>query len=165
MPLSFNLTESAWRTRSHIYNPWDWVAQLYPQALGTHAWTTVGLFFNAGHQRGLLEPLLINIFFLTLVFIYYLTTAYTCADACTAPKATLCSKHSTLFVFESYKYCFSFHHSLTSRVKGLSLTEISDMLEMKVHPNVVILQGDEIRMKFTAILLTEFANKISMQIQ
>ena len=26
----------AWRTRSHIYNPWDWMAQLYPQALGTH---------------------------------------------------------------------------------------------------------------------------------
>ena len=24
-----------WRTRSHIYNPWD-LAQLYPQALGTH---------------------------------------------------------------------------------------------------------------------------------
>ena len=44
-----------WRTRPHIYNSWDWVAQLYPQALGTHfshllrhAWATVGLFFNPG---------------------------------------------------------------------------------------------------------------------
>lgn len=25
-----------WRTRSLIYNPRDWVAQLYPQALGSH---------------------------------------------------------------------------------------------------------------------------------
>ena len=25
-----------WRTRSHICNPWAWLAQLYPQALGTH---------------------------------------------------------------------------------------------------------------------------------
>jgi hypothetical protein len=36
------------------------VAQLYPQALGTHfsrllrhAWVTVGLFFNPGHHTGL----------------------------------------------------------------------------------------------------------------
>ena len=42
-----------WRTRSHIYNPWDWVAQPNPLALGTHfsrllwcAWATGGLFFN-----------------------------------------------------------------------------------------------------------------------
>ena len=25
---------STWRTKSNIYNPWDWVAQLYSQALG-----------------------------------------------------------------------------------------------------------------------------------
>jgi hypothetical protein len=37
----------------------DRVAQLYPQALGTHfscllrhAWVTVGLFFNTGHHTG-----------------------------------------------------------------------------------------------------------------
>ena len=49
----------AWTTRSHIYNPWDWVVQLYPQALGTHfsclllhAWGTVELFFNSGHHTG-----------------------------------------------------------------------------------------------------------------
>jgi hypothetical protein len=37
----------------------DRVAQLYPQALGTHfscllrhAWVTVGLFFNPGHHTG-----------------------------------------------------------------------------------------------------------------
>jgi hypothetical protein len=37
--------------------PGEWVAQLYPQALGTHfsrlsrhAWVTVGLFFNSGHH-------------------------------------------------------------------------------------------------------------------
>ena len=35
-----------------MYNPWDWMAQLYSKALGTHfthllrhAWATVGLFF------------------------------------------------------------------------------------------------------------------------
>jgi hypothetical protein len=40
-----------------IYDPGDRVAQLYPQALGTHfncllrhAWVTVGLFFNPGHH-------------------------------------------------------------------------------------------------------------------
>jgi hypothetical protein len=39
--------------------PGDRVAQLYPQALGTHfsrllrhAWVTVGLFFNPGHHMG-----------------------------------------------------------------------------------------------------------------
>jgi hypothetical protein len=39
--------------------PEDRVAQLYPQALGTHfgrllrhAWVTVGLFFNPGHHTG-----------------------------------------------------------------------------------------------------------------
>jgi hypothetical protein len=39
--------------------PGDRVAQLYPQALGTnfshllrHAWVTVGLFFNPGHNTG-----------------------------------------------------------------------------------------------------------------
>jgi hypothetical protein len=39
--------------------PGDRVAQLYPQALGTHfsrllrhAWVTVGLFFNPGHHTG-----------------------------------------------------------------------------------------------------------------
>jgi hypothetical protein len=42
-----------------IYDPGDRVAQLYPQALGTHfcrllrhAWVTVGLFFTPGHQTG-----------------------------------------------------------------------------------------------------------------
>jgi hypothetical protein len=39
--------------------PGDMVAQLYPQALGTHfsrilrhAWVTVGLYFNPGHDTG-----------------------------------------------------------------------------------------------------------------
>jgi hypothetical protein len=39
----------------------DRVAQLYPQALGTHfsrllrhAWVTVGLFFNPGHHTGII---------------------------------------------------------------------------------------------------------------
>jgi hypothetical protein len=39
--------------------PGDSVAQLYPQALGTHfsrllrhAWVTVGLLFNSGHRTG-----------------------------------------------------------------------------------------------------------------
>jgi hypothetical protein len=39
--------------------PGDRVAQLYPQALGTHfsrllrhAWVTVGLLFNPGHHTG-----------------------------------------------------------------------------------------------------------------
>jgi hypothetical protein len=39
--------------------PGDMVAQLYPQALGTHfscllrhAWVTVGVFFNTGHHTG-----------------------------------------------------------------------------------------------------------------
>jgi hypothetical protein len=39
--------------------PGDRVAQLYPQALGTHfsrilryAWVTVGLFYNPGHHTG-----------------------------------------------------------------------------------------------------------------
>ena len=48
-----------WRTRSLIYNLWDWLAQLYPQPLGTHfnrllrpAWAKVGLFFNPGHHTG-----------------------------------------------------------------------------------------------------------------
>jgi hypothetical protein len=48
-----------WKTRFHIYNPWDRVVQLYPQALGTHfsrllwhAWATVGLFFNSDHHTG-----------------------------------------------------------------------------------------------------------------
>jgi hypothetical protein len=43
-----------------IYDPGDSVAQLYPQALGTHfsrllqhTWVTVGLFFNPGHHTGL----------------------------------------------------------------------------------------------------------------
>jgi hypothetical protein len=42
-----------------IYDPGDRVAQLYPQALGTHfsrllrhAWVTVGLFFNPDHHTG-----------------------------------------------------------------------------------------------------------------
>jgi hypothetical protein len=42
--------------------PGDRVAQLYPQALGTHfsrllrhAWFTVGLFFNPGHHTGVYE--------------------------------------------------------------------------------------------------------------
>jgi hypothetical protein len=42
-----------------IYDPGDRVAQLYPQALGTHfsrilrhAWVTVRLFFNPGHHTG-----------------------------------------------------------------------------------------------------------------
>ena len=48
-----------WRTRSQIYNPRDWVAQLYLQTLGTQfsrflrrAWATVGLFFNPSHHTG-----------------------------------------------------------------------------------------------------------------
>ena len=52
---------------SHIYNPWDWVTQLYPDALGTHfgrilrhAWATVGLFFNPIHQRHTEENLVYN---------------------------------------------------------------------------------------------------------
>jgi hypothetical protein len=44
----------------NIYDPQrDRVAQIYPQALGTHfsrllrhAWVTVGLFFNPGHHAG-----------------------------------------------------------------------------------------------------------------
>jgi hypothetical protein len=42
-----------------IYDPGDRVAQLYPQALGTHfsrflrhGWVTVGLSFNPGHHTG-----------------------------------------------------------------------------------------------------------------
>jgi hypothetical protein len=42
-----------------IYIPGDSVAQLYPQALGTHfsrllrhAWVTVGLLFNPGQHTG-----------------------------------------------------------------------------------------------------------------
>ena len=48
-----------WRTRSYMYNPRNWVAQLYPQALGTylsrllrHAWATIGLFFTPGQHMG-----------------------------------------------------------------------------------------------------------------
>jgi hypothetical protein len=48
-----------------IYEPGDRVAQLYPQALGTHfsrllrhEWVTVGLFFNPGHHTGGLPGLL-----------------------------------------------------------------------------------------------------------
>jgi hypothetical protein len=43
---------------SVFMTPGDRVAQLYPQALGTHsrllrhAWVTVGLFFNPGHHTG-----------------------------------------------------------------------------------------------------------------
>jgi hypothetical protein len=44
---------------SVFMTPGDMVAQLYPQALGTHfsrllrhAWVTVGLFFNPGHHTG-----------------------------------------------------------------------------------------------------------------
>jgi hypothetical protein len=47
---------------SVFMNPGDRVAQLYPQALGTHlsrllrhAWVTVGLFFNPGHHTGAWE--------------------------------------------------------------------------------------------------------------
>jgi hypothetical protein len=43
------------------------VAQLYPQALGTHftyllrhAWVTVGLFFNPGHHTGRLSAAYVN---------------------------------------------------------------------------------------------------------
>jgi hypothetical protein len=42
-----------------IYKPRGRVAQLYPQALGTHfgrllrpAWAAVGLFFSPGHHTG-----------------------------------------------------------------------------------------------------------------
>jgi hypothetical protein len=45
---------------SVFMTPRDRVAQLYPQALGTHfssllrhAWVIVGLFFNPGHHTGL----------------------------------------------------------------------------------------------------------------
>jgi hypothetical protein len=45
---------------SVLMTPRDRVAQLYPQALGTHfscllrhAYITVGLFFNPGHHTGL----------------------------------------------------------------------------------------------------------------
>jgi hypothetical protein len=45
---------------SVFMTPGDRVAQLYPQALGTHfsrllrhSWVTVGLFFNPGHHTGL----------------------------------------------------------------------------------------------------------------
>jgi hypothetical protein len=44
---------------SVFMTPGDRVAQLYPQALGTHfsrlirhAWVTVGLFFNPSHGTG-----------------------------------------------------------------------------------------------------------------
>jgi hypothetical protein len=44
---------------SIFMTPGDRVAQLYPQALGTHfsyllqhVWVTVGLFFNPGHHTG-----------------------------------------------------------------------------------------------------------------
>jgi hypothetical protein len=44
---------------SVFFTPGDRVAQLYPQALGTHfsrllrhAWVTVGLSFNPGHHMG-----------------------------------------------------------------------------------------------------------------
>jgi hypothetical protein len=44
---------------SVFMTPGDRVAQLYPQAQGTHfsrlsrhAWVTVGLFFNPGHHTG-----------------------------------------------------------------------------------------------------------------
>jgi hypothetical protein len=52
---SLNLEEKV----SVFMTPGDRVAQLYPQALGTHfsrllrhAWFTVGLFFNPGHHTG-----------------------------------------------------------------------------------------------------------------
>jgi hypothetical protein len=52
--------------------PGDRVAQLYPQALGTHfsrllrhAWVTVGLFFNPGHD--------------TLESLQYTTAVYACS--------------------------------------------------------------------------------------
>jgi hypothetical protein len=44
--------------------PGDRVAQLYPQALGTHfgrllphSWVIVGLFFNPGHHMGIIYTL------------------------------------------------------------------------------------------------------------
>jgi hypothetical protein len=47
--------------------PRDRVAQLYPQALGTHfsrllqhAWVTVGLFFNPSHHKGYPKTILFN---------------------------------------------------------------------------------------------------------
>ena len=33
-----------WRTRYHIYNPWDWVAQLYPRH-----WVPILVAFNDMH--------------------------------------------------------------------------------------------------------------------
>jgi hypothetical protein len=51
-----------------IYDPGDRVAQLYPQALGTHfsrllrhAWLTVGLFLNPGHHTGIIVTYLLHI--------------------------------------------------------------------------------------------------------
>jgi hypothetical protein len=59
---------------SVIMTPWDRVAQLYPQALGTHfsrllrhAWVIVGLFFNPGHHTELnFKYLPLNIFHVKL---------------------------------------------------------------------------------------------------
>jgi hypothetical protein len=56
--------------------PGDRVAQLYPQALGTHfsrllrhAWVTVGLSFNAGHHMGeICNMPVTNLPFDTLIF-------------------------------------------------------------------------------------------------
>jgi hypothetical protein len=53
---------------SVFMTPGGRVAQLYPQALGTHfsrllrhAWVTVGLFFNPGHHAGETVALVLTI--------------------------------------------------------------------------------------------------------
>jgi hypothetical protein len=69
--------------------PGDRVAQLYPQALGTHfsgllqhAWVTVGLFFNPGHHTGV--PLHIFYSFSASDSVYvYLSVLGTMVTICT----------------------------------------------------------------------------------
>jgi hypothetical protein len=69
---------------SVFMTPGDRVAQLYPQALGTHfnrllrhAWVTVGLFFNLGYHTG---PVMYTNYYNLYIFMFILSSVHLLLD-------------------------------------------------------------------------------------